>query len=377
MKRINNNIKFFISAILFVAVVAACSSSNDSVEAPNISKITTIKDVTTALTEANMGDWIAIGGVNLTSIDSVMFNDISVYPKDFYAEDSALYVQVPVKLPTKVDNKVTLKSKGGDVSYTLKVNIPNLQLTSMFNEYTQPGDTIKIYGKFLSLYEVSSENTVIRFGDKESPVIKATDTYLTTKVPADAGKNVQVSAHNSKYNVDAVCAGRYRDNKWMIVDFDNNGTDGTFVVQDQHNKKQVPFPTSGNYLRFYATPATYPDGLGWLYITSNDYTYTKDMMMHPENYVLKFELNMGLPIKTTQLFIYYYWNHSPKAMGGETFTVQNYGIWQTVTIPLSEIMDATDGSSTDFSMNIRIENSNAPIDETIDMSFDNFRICEK
>jgi hypothetical protein len=378
MKKYYNSILFVISAICFIMAAVSCSDNGTEGGMPTFAKVTTAKDLNTVLTGGSMGDWIAISGTNMNSVDSVMFNDISVLPKDFYSEDSVLYVQVPVKIPQNVTDKVTLKSHSGDTSFNFKVAIPNLELTGMFNEYTQPGDTIKINGKFLQLYEVDSLNTVVKFGDKSSNVIKATDNYITAKVPLGTASNVKVSAYNSKYNVSAECPGRYRDNKWVIANYDGIGDNASsFIVQDQHNKKQRPFPVSGNYLRFNANSVTYPDGLGWLYITTNDFSYTVDMMQHPENYVLKFELNMANPIKLTSLFLYFYWAVSPEEMSGETFSVQSYGIWQTVSIPLNRIIPSNtyDGSWVDYSFNIRIQ-CYAPT-ETVDMSFDNFRICEK
>lgn len=378
MKIINRNIILVMLALIFVTMAVACSDKESEGGMPTFKKVTAIKDLNSTLMGGNMGDWIAISGTNMNSVDSVIFNDVKVLPKDFYSEDSALYVQVPIKIPIKVTNKVVLKSRVGDTSFDFKVAVPDLQLTGMFNEYTQPGDTIKIYGKFLQLYEVDSLNTTVKFGDKSSNVIKATDNYITAKVPVGTASNVQISAHNSKYNADAVCPGRYRDSKWVIANYDNIGDLGSsFIVQDQHNKKQSPFPVSGNYLRFKANSVTYPSGLGWLYITTNDYSYTVDMIQHPEKYVLKFELNMANPIKLTSLFLYFYWAVSPNGMSGETFTVQNYGAWQTVSIPLENIIPSKtyDGSWVDYSFNIRIQ-CYAPT-ESIDMSFDNFRICEK
>lgn len=372
MKRLKDNIAYIISGLLFIFIVGSCSDKSSEV-APVFNKVTPIKDMSTSLSSGSMGDWIAISGAHLNSVDSVMFNDVSVLPKDFYSEDSVLYLQVPVKIPKQVNDKLTLKSKGGDISYGFKVNIPNLQLTGMFCEYTQPGDTIKIYGKYLQLYEVNSSNSTVKFGDKETPVIKSTDTYITAKVPADAPSNAQVSIHNSKYNVDAICSGRYRDNKWMIADYDGVGDNSSsFIVQDQHNKKQRPYPISGNFLRLLAD-ATHPVDFGWLYITSNDFNYTDDMEQHPDKYVLKFELNMGYPIKSTKFYIYFYWNHAPDPIGNECFTVQTYGTWQTISIPFEKILPvgATDASSAG-SLNIRVESN-----ENVDMSFDNFRLSEK
>ncbi len=372
---IKKNILLMLLAILIISVVS-CKDDEDLPNPPTFSKVTTIKEMGTSITNGNMGDWIAIQGANLDQVDSILFNDVTVPMKDAYYEKNVLYTQVPVKLPKTVNNKITIKTRGGDTSFDFKVNIPNLQLTSMFNEYTLPGDTIKIYGKFITLYEVDKSNTVVSFGGKETPVIKATDTYITAKVPMDVQPNVRVKAINKKYSVEAVCAGYYQDKHNVITTFDSDYPYTSSTAQQWVGEWKTPKPTSGKYLRFEVDQATYPNGLGWFYIFESSMNYSLDMMQHPDKYTLKFELNMNLPIKTTQFFIYYYWAVAPTPIGGNYFTVQNLGTWQTVNIPLEKIIPlGYTGTSTNYSLNMRVEDF-APV-EQIAMYFDNFRIYQE
>ncbi|WP_321518782.1 glycan-binding surface protein [uncultured Bacteroides sp.] len=375
-KNIKNDIMLILLTLLVITVTSCKNDDKNLPDSPNFSKVTTIKDMATSITGGSMGDWIAIKGDNFEQADSIMFNDVAVHLKDIYYEKNVLYVQVPIKLPSKVTNKVTVKTQGGETAFDFNVIIPNLQLTSMFNEYTLPGDTIKIYGKFLSLYEVNSSNTVVSFGGKESPVIKSTDTYITAKVPLDVQPNVRVKAINKKHNAEAVCPGYYQDKHHVITTFDSDfpytGSTGEQWVGEWKNPK----PTSGKYLRFEVDQASYPSGLGWFYLFTSDVNYTLDMVQHPDKYTLKFELNMNLPIKTTNFFLYYYWAVAPTAMSGDFFNVQNMGIWQTVNIPLEKIIPpGYTGTDTSYSLNIRVEDF-APV-EKVAMYFDNFRIYEK
>ncbi len=374
MKTINikRDILVTLVALLTISVVS-CKDDGEIFEPPAYQRITTIKDMDVPISGGNMGDWIAIQGANLELVDSILFNDITVPMKDAYYENKVLYTQIPVKLPKNVTNKVTIMAKGGNVSFDFDVNIPDLQMTSMFNEYTLPGDTIKIYGKFIKLYEVDASNTVVSFGGKESPVIKAADTYITAKVPLDVQPDIRVKAINRKYNVEAVCAGYYQDKHNVITTFDSDYPYSSSTGQQWVGEWLSPKPTSGKYLRFEVDQATYPNGLGWFYLFESSVNYTLDMMQHPDKYTLKFELNMSLPIKTTQFFIYYYWAVAPTPIGGDYFTVQNPGMWQTVNIPLEKIIPpGYTGTSTNYSLNMRVENF-APV-ERVAMYFDNFRI---
>lgn len=362
--------------LLTVSITSCKNDDNGTPGLPTFSQVTTIKDLKTPIIGGKMGDWIAIQGGNFEQTDSVLFNDVTVQMKDMYYENDVLYVQVPVKLPKKVNNKVTVMTSGGETAFDFKIDIPNLQLTGMFNEYTLPGDTIKIYGKFISLYEVSSSNTTVSFGGVESPVIKATDNYITAKVPLNVQSNVRVKAINKKYNVEAVCPGYYQDKHNVITTFDSDFPYTSSTGQQWVGEWKDPKPTSGKYLRFEVDQATYPNGLGWFYFFTSDVNYTLDMMQHPDKYTLRFELNMRLPVKTTNFFIYYYWAVAPTPMSGETFIVQNMGVWQTVNIPLEKIIPmGYTGTWTAYSLNIRVEDF-APV-EPIAMYFDNFRIYQK
>lgn len=366
--------------LVFIAtialIVASCKKNELALGIPSADKITKIKEPGAGISSGNMGDWIAIQGQNLTELESIHFNDVAVDLKDIYQEHDTLYLQVPVKMPLEVTDKMTIKTKRGETSYDFSVNIPEFQLTGMFNEYTLPGDTIRIYGRFIELYEVDSLNTVVSFGGKVSPVISATSTYITAQVPHDVSANVKVQATNNKYEVTAVCPGYYQDKTHVITSFDDDFPYTHATGQQWVGEWEYPKPTSGKYIRFEVDQETYPDGLGWFYLMENSHQYTLDMIQHPENYELKFELNMPLAIQRTKFFIYYYWAFSPIALGGETFNVQTPGVWQTVTIPLEEIIPVglTD-TDTNFSLNFRVENF-APV-EPVAMYFDNFRVYKK
>lgn len=361
---------------LAVLLTAGCKKETVEVGQPQVRTVTSITRPDSTITGGNMGDWIAIHGTHLAEVQEIYFNDVLVDLEEVYEENDVVYLQVPIKLPTQVSDKLVLVTAGGRVDYPFKVEIPALELTGMFNEYTLPGDTIRIYGRFIELYEIDNETGVVVFGDKESPVISATPTSITARVPLDVESNIKVKLKSLKYDVEAVCPGFYQDKQYVITTFDEDfpyvGSTGAQWIGPWQNPK----PTSGNYLRFEVDAETYPNGLGWFYLIENSYNYTLDMIQHPEQYMLKFELNMSMPIQRTKFFIYYYWAVAPNPMGGEVFNVQNPGVWQTISIPLEQIIPmGNTGTSTAYSLNLRVENF-APV-ERVAMYFDNFRIYKK
>jgi hypothetical protein len=362
--------------LLFLLVIASCKKDDVKPGVPKMIHISTIKKLDSVIFEGNMGDWIALQGTSLSNVKEIKLNDVLVDLEEIYEENGVVYLQIPVKLPVEVTNKLYLTTGGGVTELNFNVNSPDLELISMFNEYTLPGDTIRIYGRFLQLYEVDATNSVVLFGELESPVITATDNYITAKVPAAVQPNVKVTLKNNKYNAEAVCPGYYQDKNHVITSFDNDFPYNSGTGQQWVGAGPEPKPTSGNYIRFEVDQQKYPDGLGWFYLMENSYEYQLDMIQHPENYVLKFELNMGLPIRKTNFFIYYYWAVAPSPIGGDLFTVQNLGRWQTVSIPLEKIIPmGNTGTSTSFSLNFRVENF-SPV-EQVAMYFDNFRIYKK
>lgn len=366
----------FCMGVISLLFITSCKKDDIKPEVPTMLSVSTIKKLDSVIFGGNMGDWIAIHGTSLSNITEIKINDIVVDMNEVYEENGVVYLQIPVKLPLEITNKLYLTTAGGKSEVPFTVTSPDLQLTSMFNEYTPPGDTIRIFGKFIKLYEVDATNSVVMFGDQETPVIAAADNYVTARVPLTVQSNVKVKLKSNKYNAVAVCPGFYQDKKYVITSFDSDFPYTSGTGQQWVGEWPSPKPTSGKYIRFEVDEQHYPGGLGWFYLMENSYNYQLDMIQHPENYVLKFELNMSLPIRKTNFFIYYYWAVAPTAIGGDVFTVQNLGRWQTLSIPLEKIIPTGNtGTSTNFSLNFRVENF-APV-EQVAMFFDNFRIYKK
>ena len=328
------NIKFrkiaplFLIAVTFLAL-SSCSKKESVQVAPTFSKITPLKQLDTSISTGNMGDWIAIQGEALETAQSITFNDATVDMKDVYYENNILYLQIPKVMPNEVTNKVKVTTAAGAFDFNFTVNIPNLKLTTMFNEYTAPGDTLKIYGDFFKLYEVDPTNTVVSFNGIEQPVIQVGENFITVKVPVNVAPNIKLTVKNSKFNATVVCPGYYQDRQFLITNFDDvayTGYDGSQFVGLWTNPK----PISGKY----SLVKIGTEGSGWFYMMGTGVNYTSDMKDQPDKYEIRFELNMVTPIMKTKLYIYNYWNYTPAEIIAADLVVQNLGVWQTIRIPL-------------------------------------------
>lgn len=372
MKNILKNI--WLVGVFFIGVtLAACSDNNDDVRSITLSTITTINDLSTPLSEAALGDFIAIHGIGLDvcNIDSVLVNDVSVDMREIYTENDILYMKIPVKLPIVETDKIYIYNKLGVQELPFKALAPDLKLERMFNEYTNPGDTIMIYGDFFELYEIDSLNAVVDFNGKTSKVIASGNNYLTAQVPSNVDKNIKVRVKGVKYDVEAICPGRYYDRECMIMDFDELMPSNPInVVTDLKDIQRF----SGNFLRI-DDKSEYSS---WWYIAEkSDVPFTDDMLDNYQNYVVKCEF------RTANQFIegkikfcnYLFWDAAPMEWGPSDFVLQNFNRWETITLPFVVNRSGTYPDNSYYhSFNMRLE-----IDETIarNFSIDNIRICKK
>lgn len=367
------NLLTHVIALFFILSFAACSDDDESISPIQLSGITMLSDLNTPITEAKLGEFIAIHGtgLNVSNIDSIYVNDVKVDMLEVYHENGTLYMQIPVKLAIEETDKIYVYNNLGRQEIPLKTLSPDLKLTRMFNEYTPEGDTIMIYGDYFELYEIDSLNAVVDFNGKTSPVIASANNYLTAEVPANVDKNIKVKVRGLKYDVEAVCPGRYYDKECMIMDFDELvPSNPANVVTDLKDIQRF----SGNFLRIDDKS----EWSGWWYIAEiGGVPFTDDMLDNYENYVIKCEFRTGNQFIDGKIKFcnYLFWDAEPMYWNPSDFVFQNFGRWETITLPFVVNRSTTYPENTYYhSFNMRLE-----IDETIarSFSFDNIRVCKK
>lgn len=377
MKNIMNFRNIYLGSMLLLGLFTACSDDEYNSMPIQLTNVTTLDDMNTPIMEAAMGDFIAVHGTGLDirNIDSILINDVALDMLEVYTEDNTLFMKIPVQLPKKETNKIYIYNSHGCQEVPFKANAPQLRLDRMFNEYTSPGDTIMIYGDFFELYEIDSLNAVVDFNGKVSKIISSGNNYLTTQVPVNVDKNIKVKVKGTKWNVEAVCPGRYYDREFMIMDFDEYlPASMTNVVTDPKDPQRL----SGNFLRI-DDKSEYS---GWWYIAERGgIEYTADMLglESCKNYVVKCEF------RTANQFIldkikfcnYLYWAAPTCDWIATDFNIQNFNRWETITLPFT-VIQSTDypdnypGSYTSFNMRLEIDANIAR-----NFSFDNIRIYKK
>ena len=88
-------------ALLLGLSFTACSDDDYNPMPIQLTNVTTLDDMNTPITEAAMGDFIAIHGTGLDvrNIDSVLINDVALDMLEVYTESDILFLKIPVKLP--------------------------------------------------------------------------------------------------------------------------------------------------------------------------------------------------------------------------------------------------------------------------------------
>src|SRR5882757_7866127 len=140
MHTIKNIFLFFGGLLLAGYIGSSCKKdSNPGYGVPTITRVAQPLD-STGINSGSFTQWVIIYGTNLSSTQSVSFNDQDVPYKTLYASDTSVTVQIPRAIPQKITNTLMVTTKGGTATYNFATLIPDLQLTGMLNEYTAVGD---------------------------------------------------------------------------------------------------------------------------------------------------------------------------------------------------------------------------------------------
>ncbi|MEG2947707.1 MAG: hypothetical protein RR837_13350, partial [Bacteroidales bacterium] len=112
-----------VSSFFLLALLNACSEDKEDVF------ITSIANLNTPITEASLGEFIAIHGpgMDMKKIDSICVNDVRVDMLEVYSENNTLFFPIPVKIAMEVTDKVYVYRKGDVVDFPLKVLLPEIR----------------------------------------------------------------------------------------------------------------------------------------------------------------------------------------------------------------------------------------------------------
>lgn len=314
----------------------AKKESEVSTAPPAITGITTV-DRSTALTEADLSELVLIKGTNLSGVKSIQFNDVTADLSQAYITTKEIVVPVPRVLPGKVNNKVTVITSLGQASTDLKINVPLLQVSGLYNEFALPGDTTTIVGDNFDIYKLTKQDAKVAFGSTQATVLAADQKSLTIIVPksipaAEAVVNVVTPELPDGLQMSYRHLGQILNIQNKLWLGENWQTDGTHLGD--------PKPINGIFSHIHDTSV---GQWGWFdQIYGCNFPVTDpDILNNLDQYDLKFELNTDKDHPLSQMFIKfemrfaitYEWN-----LYNSGLSLNTYGNWQTITLDAKTVM---------------------------------------
>lgn len=398
--------------ILVMAGLTSCKK-DDVGGSPVIEKIRVtnpaLKD--SSFDKAFPGTFLVIEGKNLANAQKVLFNDYPAYFNPAYNTSSHIFVQIPADTPTpdkdpNVSNSITVITLSGQTTFNFAVNPPPPIIQKISNENPQAGEQITIQGMYLLgvtevLFPSGLKGTGITKNDKGTELKVNAPAGLTKDT--GPGKLELISPYgNTKtiYEVNKMTGSGMISN---LDDIFNYSWPNTGEIE----QNGTLYPNSQDkYLRWVVGPLPHNENSWWNKYRGSHFIATPQILPAGENggsadsYALKFEVNARKWSKDlTVRFSFnegaYSYTFAPH-LDYQDLIFNTNGSWVTYIIPLNlfkvpkteygdfvpdganmssvkDILDANGKLKQNFYMRNRTL-WQVPLNETVDIAFDNFRI---
>lgn len=377
-----NILKYLISAVVALIILItgisfnSCKKETSADAVPVITKFR-IVDKDSTIISAPFGLTIAVIGLNLQDVQEVWFNDLKAALNPNFVTSTTIICAVPNELPSEINNKIKLVTKGG-IEYLadFKVILPPPIISGLYNEMAAPGSITKVIGN--ALYFISE----VKFGDLPATILEFTDKEISVTVPtgAVAGSLITVTGEGGT----VVSTFKYKDAGMWLFDFDTNATSwGSLSCWGGMAARADAESINGKY--GYVVGSDLPPS-SWNndWVTSTcwfDYGYNN---VDFTNKVLKFEVKANEPwlwsdalssADQAVLLVTINGNKTYEFRPQEMLAYRQNGFttngWMTFTVPLSSIGLGT-ASINDFQL---VFKTNKQTYSKFATYFDNFRIC--
>ena len=281
-------------------------------------------------------------------------------------------------MPEEINNKLFYEPILGNTDYLFIVNIPKLQIAGLYNEFSFPGYTVQLKGKYFDLYgfgnNVSSSTITMDGIDLEIDSIS--EQYMSVIIPIIAKDNSIIEISYLDDGEPQTKKIPYRKTESVIWDLskpDNYGFwAGKQYITDGEGELE-PNSLYGPYFRIAGSYGSW----SWNNLLCGGFNCPLDIASNPSDYNFKFEVcsSPGNPFYDSGDFGYliqlngssYSWNPSKNG------SFNTYGKWYTVTIDLGLVSQNIFNEGWIGLSFILQPNS----DLSIDHSFANIRIEKK
>lgn len=174
---------FALVALAF-AVFAACTPKEEpKPDAPVITKITSVDDLETELTEVALNQSIAIHGEHFVDVTAISVNTIDLDVREAYVTETRIDVVVPRVIPDNPNNKVIVTTKGGTAEKSVTVNLPKLVIKGFKNEFAADGEEVEIVGENFDLFQIDKANAILKFNGAPIEMKESSATSFSIVIP--------------------------------------------------------------------------------------------------------------------------------------------------------------------------------------------------
>lgn len=274
----NLKYNFKIAALVCASLMVgftSCSESDadkDHGKTPRIEYVRYTDPASEHITSAFLGETVAFIGSNMGDVQEIWFNDKKALINPTMITSNSIVVTIPSDISSNVTDVVRLvTSTGKEGTCTFQVLVPPPVLSSLDNEWANPGDVVTLTGDYLvNDPEVPMEITFPN-GVKVDPATMefSSTTKVTFTVPQGAPKEGQIVA-TSRYG-SGYSNFVYRDTRALLFDWDGTHTtatgakslalangwrDGAKLITDSFDG--IP-ALDGKYICFNGTKGDYND----------------------------------------------------------------------------------------------------------------------
>lgn len=351
-----------------------------STGAPSITAIYHAEDteMTAPLTEGAFEEMIKLVGENLSHVKVLRLNDVEVALSEIYATAQAAYFPIPRAVPGEVNNRLYYETELGNTSVDFTVNIPEVSVTGLYNEFALPGSSVKVNGNYFDLYGFggTTPSSTITMNGVELEVDSLTEQYMSIVIPENAADNSTIVFSWEGSDGTKTVSVPYRNTTNILWNLDTSDAYGFWAGTElitAGSGEDEPDPLNGPYFRVNGSYSSW----SWNSLLCGGCNFPAEVSAHPSDYWFKFEVNSasGNPFYDSGTAGYliqlnggqYAWN--PSVSG----SFNTYGNWCTVCLELTDV--ATNGINDGWNNLFWIMQPNS--DWNVDHSFANIRIEKK
>jgi hypothetical protein len=306
MKSMYRYLVFLLAAVALAGTFLSCNDDDGGEPLIRYVRITKPTSSDSLLASAGQGQMIAIIGQNLGRVNQLWINDQRATLTPTLITNTSIIIRVPQQLPAVVTNKMTLHFSDGKVlEYPFELAVSEPVVAGMVCEFVDDGDVATIVGAYFY-----PPLTVTFTGGGQGEVVQVADGAIAVTVPQGA----QPGPVTVKTNFgETTSTFHFRDTRAFLNYDDLNangswrsgtyasdgGLDGNYLLLKGKlgpNERSEDYAGGGYVSEFWAMANGRPEG--------------NLLPGKPEDYVMKFEIDVVEWYGSYLNICFAPWNHS-------------------------------------------------------------------